>query len=76
MQIRHFLERSNTPAEAIVAEGIHLLVVIDHREARIYKAELHGSIPERIVPYDPDGYLKHYSPSVSLRQPVDWLMWK
>jgi hypothetical protein len=59
MQIRHFLERSNLPAAAIVAEGGHLLVVIDHREARIYKAELHGSMPERIMPYDPDGSHRH-----------------
>ena len=36
--------------------GSHFLVVIDHREARIYKAELHGSVPERITPYDPHGY--------------------
>jgi hypothetical protein len=59
MHIRHFLEQSNAPTEAIVAEGVHLLVVIDHREARIYKAELHGSMPERIVPYDPDGSRRH-----------------
>jgi len=59
MQIRHFLERSEVPAEATIAEGVHLLVVIDHREARIYKTELHGSMPERIVPYDPDGSHRH-----------------
>ncbi|OYE00577.1 hypothetical protein [Nostoc sp. 'Peltigera membranacea cyanobiont' 232] len=59
MQIRHFLERSTLPAQAIIAEGVHLLVVIDHREARIYKTELHGSVPERIVPYDPDGSHRH-----------------
>ncbi|MEH1886988.1 hypothetical protein [Nostoc sp.] len=59
MQIRHFLERSAVPAQAIIAEGVHLLVVIDHREARIYKTELHGSVPERIVPYDPDGSHRH-----------------
>ena len=27
----------------------HLLVVIDHREARIYKTELKGTVPERIT---------------------------
>jgi hypothetical protein len=59
MQIRHFLERSDSPVEAIVAEGVHLLVVIDHREARIYKTELRGSVPERIMPYDPDGSHRH-----------------
>lgn len=34
----------------------HLLVVIDHREARIYLTELHGTLPQRIMPYDPYGY--------------------
>ena len=55
MEIRHFLERSAVPAQAIVAEGGHLLVVIDHREARIYQTEMHGSVPQVIRPYDPDG---------------------
>ncbi len=59
MQIRHFLERSSVPAQPTIAEGIHLLVVIDHREARIYRTELHGSVPERITPYDPDGSHRH-----------------
>jgi hypothetical protein len=34
----------------------HLLVVIDHREARIYKTELKGTVPERITPFDPHGF--------------------
>lgn len=57
MEIRHFLERSGARSELSqdVAEGDHLLIVISHREARIYRAELHGSVPQRIVPYDPDG---------------------
>lgn len=37
----------------------HLLVVIDHQEAKVYRSEIHGSVPERIVPYDPHGYRKH-----------------
>jgi hypothetical protein len=71
MQVRHFLERSEMPAPralpaptataeryaADAAEiGTHLLVVIDHREARIYSTEVHGSVPRRITPYDPFGY--------------------
>ena len=59
MKIRHFLERSAVPAHQTVADGAHLLVVIDHREARIYQTQLHGSVPERIVPYDPDGLRRH-----------------
>ena len=37
----------------------HLLVVIDHQEARVYRTEVHGAIPERIAPYDPHGYGRH-----------------
>jgi hypothetical protein len=37
----------------------HLLVVIDHREARIYRTEVHGSVPVKISPYDPHGYGRH-----------------
>lgn len=55
-QIRHFLERSESPVPKPVADGIHLLIVIDHREARVYRSELHGSVPQRIVPYDPHGF--------------------
>jgi hypothetical protein len=40
-------------------DGPHLLVVIDHHEAHIYRTEVHGAVPERIVPYDPHGYGKH-----------------
>ncbi len=59
MKIRHFIERSGAVATEDVAAGTHLLVVIDHREARIYRAELHGSVPQRIAPYDPRGTGRH-----------------
>ena len=63
IQIRHFLERSGAPSPAPEAAGTHLLVVIDHREARIFSAELHGSVPQRITPYDPFGFGRdlHYN---------------
>ena len=56
MDIRKFLERSGNASAAPFAAGAHLLVVIDHREARIYRAELHGAVPQRITPYDPHGF--------------------
>ncbi len=56
MKVRHFLERSGQPEQSPAPAGTHLLVVIDHREAKIYSAELHGSVPERIAPYDPFGF--------------------
>lgn len=53
MEIRHFLERSSVPELlALTEDDTHLLVVIDHREARIYKTELRDSLPESITPYD------------------------
>jgi len=47
---------------ATIDEGkavLHLLVVIDHHEARVYRTEVHGTVPEKIVPYDPNGYGRH-----------------
>jgi hypothetical protein len=37
----------------------HLLVVIDHQEARVYRTEVQGAVPVSIAPYDPHGYRKH-----------------
>ncbi len=37
----------------------HLLVIIDHQEARVYRTEVYGALPVRISPYDPHGYRKH-----------------
>jgi hypothetical protein len=36
-----------------------MLVVIDHRQARVYRTELHGSVPQRITPYDPGDFGRH-----------------
>ena len=37
----------------------HLWVVIDHQEARVYRTEVQGSVPERIAPYDPHAHGRH-----------------
>jgi hypothetical protein len=60
MAIRHFLEKSAAPAAAApVVPGAHLLVVIDHHEAKVYRTELRGAVPEQLVPYDPHGFRRH-----------------
>jgi hypothetical protein len=59
MEIRRFLERSGPVGPETAAEGVHLLVVIDHRQARVYRTELHGAVPQRITPYDPGGFGRH-----------------
>jgi hypothetical protein len=37
----------------------HLLVVLDHHEAKVFSNEVHGSVPARLAPYDPHGFGKH-----------------
>jgi len=55
MQVRHFLEHRDSRASPAAA-GTHLLVVIDHREARIYMRGAAWVGPQRIIPYDPFGF--------------------
>ena len=59
MEVRHFLERSEVASPQADTRSTHLLVVIDHRQARVYKAELHGSVPQRVTPYNPGGSGRH-----------------
>jgi hypothetical protein len=59
IEIRHFLRSSATNAATPVPVGEHVLVVIDHHEARVFKSQLRGTVPEKIVPYDPHGYGQH-----------------
>lgn len=58
-ELREFLERSERKVTRMNKGSVNLLVVIDHREARIYRTELRGSVPERIEPYDPNGDGRH-----------------
>jgi hypothetical protein len=39
--------------------SLHVLVVIDHHEAKVYRTEVHGAVPQGITPYDPHGYGRH-----------------
>ena len=58
-EIRHFLERSEASTPAKVSSGALLLVVIDHHEAKVFRSELHGAVPQVLVPYDPHGFHRH-----------------
>ena len=56
MSLRHFLEKSEAaPAEADAREA-HWLLVIDHHDARIFRTEMHGAIPRRILPQEPEAH--------------------
>jgi hypothetical protein len=59
MELRRFLERSGTASADPGAKQDHWLVVINHHEARIYRSEIHGTLPERILPHEPDDFFRH-----------------
>ncbi len=58
MELRHFITRSDTGAPPAPTDA-HWLVVIDHHEARIFRTEIHGAVPEQILPRDPDAHFRH-----------------
>ena len=37
----------------------HLLVVLDHHEAKVYRTELRDAVPQHLAPYDPQGHGRH-----------------
>ena len=49
----------NPTARPLVSDSVHVLVVIDHRMARIYKADLHETVYDYIIPYDANGLGRH-----------------
>ncbi|MGA7725205.1 MAG: hypothetical protein WCA95_07965 [Opitutaceae bacterium] len=59
MAIRHFLEKTEAYAAGPDELGAHWLVVIDHHEARLFRSEMHGSVPEQILPHEPDHFFRH-----------------
>ena len=35
------------------------LVVIDHHEARLFRSEMHGTVPQQFLPHKPEDYFRH-----------------
>lgn len=59
MSLRHFLERTEAIPPAANDAETHWLLVIDHREARIFRSEMRGTVPQQILPHEPDDYFRH-----------------
>jgi hypothetical protein len=59
MALRHFLERSEPAPPNVTKADPNWLVVIDHREARIYRSAEPGSVPQQIRPHVPEDYFRH-----------------
>jgi|ERR1700677_1581565 len=58
MALRHFIERSETMPPASDEKKTGWLLVIDHHEARLFRSEMHGAVPEQILPHEPDDYFR------------------
>jgi hypothetical protein len=56
-KIRHLI-RSVSVSDA-KEEGLHMLLVIDHKEAKVFKTELKGAVPEMIKPHNSLGHESH-----------------
>jgi hypothetical protein len=59
MSLRRFLERSEAIPPATGDEEAHWLLVLDHHQARIFRSQMHGAIPEQILPHEPDDFFRH-----------------
>jgi hypothetical protein len=59
MALRHFLERSDKAPANSNGKEVHWLLVIDHRQARIFHAEISDGIPLQILPHKADDYFRH-----------------
>ncbi len=59
MALRHFLERSEPTLPAANGKEAHWLVLIDHREARIYRSVEPGAVPQQIRPHAPEDFFRH-----------------
>jgi hypothetical protein len=56
-QLRHLIGDAKTDTSP--EDGKHLLLLINHQEAFIFHTELKNSVPEKIMPFDPDGHKRH-----------------
>jgi hypothetical protein len=59
MALRRFLEKSEPAPGEPVRKDDNWLLVIDHREARIYRSEINGSPSEQILPHEPTEFFRH-----------------
>jgi hypothetical protein len=59
MELRHFLQRSEALPPDASESGAVWLLVIDHQQARIFRSEMHGAVPQRIFPHEPEEYFRH-----------------
>jgi hypothetical protein len=58
VKLRHFLAESETAVPESNQPLAHILVVIDHQKARLFRTEMIGAVPQLILPHQPDEYFR------------------
>jgi len=69
-RIRHLIRGSEDVAVQS-GSGEHLLVVMDHSEARVFRTQMKGAVPEMVTPYDPEGFESHVHSSHDYAGPAE-----
>lgn len=59
MTLRHFLKGSENTTADVGEATQHWLLVINHHEARIFRSELRGAVPQQILPHEPSDFFRH-----------------
>ncbi|MEO6004668.1 MAG: hypothetical protein ABIZ04_14870 [Opitutus sp.] len=59
MTLRHFLERSEAPRTTSDEHEARWLLVIDHHQARLFRAEMLGAVPQKLTPHEPEKVFGH-----------------
>ena len=65
MKHHHNLGSSLTVDIEPTSPDHHFVLVINHHEAHLFRAHAHGTVPEKFLPHDPDGYFRHEQNSKS-----------
>ncbi len=58
-ELRTFLKDSDEGLTPGVVSGVNLLVVLDHREARVFRMDTEDMPAQRVLPHDPRGTGRH-----------------
>jgi hypothetical protein len=66
MALRHFLEVAEAKPAATPARDEYWLLVIDHHAARLFRSEMHGAVPQKLLPHEPGRYFRHEQNSQNL----------
>ncbi|HTB63791.1 MAG TPA: hypothetical protein VK737_09400 [Opitutales bacterium] len=57
-KLRRFLSESETVLPESSQPLVHILVVIDHHQARLFRTEMNGAVPQLIQPHQPNEFFR------------------